>query len=164
MNCERFLKTLLPLQPTMQLVAERLLHSADDAEDMVQEAFAELWEKRDKLQHVLNLEGYAMQTVKHHCITLLRKQKEYTTNDIEALSNISIDDTKAETALIEERATKLDQMMEQLPEKQRLAVKLRYIDQLSHEEMQRRLGMSSANVYTTISRAISALKSMSHGR
>ena len=164
MNCERFLNTLLPLQPTMQLVAERLLHSADDAEDMVQEAFAELWEKRDKLQHVINLEGYAMQTVKNHCVTLLRKQKDYTTDDIDRLGDFSDEEIASESVLNEERATLLDGMIERLPDVQRQAVQMRYLDQLSHEEMQRRLGMSSANVYTTLSRAISALKSMSHGR
>ena len=58
----------------------------------------------------------------------------------------------------------LDQMMERLPEVQRQAVQMRYIEQLSHEEMQQRLKMSSSNVYTTLSRAISALKTMSHGR
>ena len=164
MNCERFLNTLLPLQPTMQLVAERMLHSDDDAEDMVQEAFAELWEKRDKLQHVINLEGYAMQTVKNHCVTLLRKQKDYTTDDIDRLGDFSDEEIASESALNEERAALLDGMMERLPEVQRQAVQMRYLDQLSHEEMQRRLGMSSANVYTTLSRAMSALKSMSHGR
>ena len=157
MNCERFLKTLLPLQPTMQLVAERLLHSADDAEDMVQEAFAELWEKRDKLQHVLNLEGYA-----HHCISLLRKHRDYNIDDIDRLGDFSDEDIAAESALNEERAALLDRMMLRLPEVQRRAIQMRYIDQLSHEEMQRRLGMSSANVYTTLSRAVSALKAMSH--
>ena len=55
-------------------------------------------------------------------------------------------------------------MMAKLPETQRLAVQMRYIEQLSHEEMQRKLHMSSSNVYTTISRAISALKAMTHGR
>lgn len=162
MNCERFLKTLLPLQPTMQLMAERLLHSAADAEDTVQEAFAELWEHRDRLRHVVNLEGYAMQIVKNRCITLLRKQKDYATDDIERLGDISDEEVTAEAALNEERAALLDRMMLRLPEVQRRAIQMRYIDQLSHEEMQRRLGMSSANVYTTLSRAVSALKAMSH--
>ena len=162
MNCDRFLNTLLPLQPTMQLMAERLLHSAADAEATVQEAFAELWEKRDKLRHVVNLEGYAMQIVKNRCITLLRKQKDYTTGDIERLGDISDEEATAEAALTEERAVLLDSMMLRLPEVQRRAVQMRYIDCLSHEEMQRRLGMSSANVYTTLSRAVSALKAMSH--
>ena len=80
------------------------------------------------------------------------------------IANLQEEDTAAEVALIEERSRKLDCMMSQLPEVQRQAVQMRYIDQLSHEEMQQRLGMSSSNVYTTLSRAMSALKTMIHGR
>ena len=61
---------------------------------------------------------------------------------------------------MEERAARLDGMMARLPERQRVAVRMKYIDQLSHEEMQRRLGMTSTNVYATLSRAMSTLKSM----
>ena len=160
MTHDTFLNTLLPLQPAMQLMAERLLHSAVDAEDTVQDAIIELWEKRDQLQHVLNLEGYAMQTVKHRCISLLRKKNLIVTDNIDTLGDISDEDITAETALMEERAAELDRMMEQLPERQRMAVQMKYIDQLSHEEMQQRLKMSSTHVYATLSRAISALKAM----
>lgn len=157
---DAFLDTLMHLQPAMQLMAEKLLHSSVDAEDTVQEAVIELWEKREQLKHVLTLEAYAMQTVKNRCISLLRRRGTVLTDNIEALSEISDDDTRAEAALIEERAAELDRMMERLPEKQRLALQMKYIDQLSHEEMQRRLQMSSTHVYATISRAMSALKAM----
>ena len=71
----------------------------------------------------------------------------------------------AEAALIEERAEKLDRMMERLPQVQREAVEMKYLKEMSHDEMQRQLGMTSANVYTTLSRAISNLKTMmNHGR
>ena len=157
---ETFLDTLMHLQPAMQLMAERLLHSAADAEDTVQEVVIELWEKRTSLQQVLNIEGYAMQTVKNRCISLLRKQSDLLTENIDALGNISDEDAIAEAALMEERAAQLDDMMARLPERQRQAVQMRYIDQLSHEEMQQRLQMSSTHVYTTLSRALSALKAM----
>ena len=157
---ETFLDTLMHLQPAMQLMAERLLHSAADAEDTVQEVVIELWEKRTSLQQVLNIEGYAMQTVKNRCISLLRKQSDLLTDNIDALGNISDEDAIAEAALMEERAAQLDDMMARLPERQRQAVQMRYIDQLSHEEMQQRLQMSSTHVYTTLSRALSALKAM----
>ena len=65
MTQDAFLNTLMALQPAMQLTAEKLLHTEADAEDTVQEAVIELWERRNDLQHVLNLEGYAMQTVKN---------------------------------------------------------------------------------------------------
>lgn len=157
---DNFLDTLLHLQPALQLVAERILRSATEAEDTVQEVVVELWQKREHLQQVLSLEAYAMQTVKNRCISLLRKQQNIVLADIERFENISDEETIAEAALLEERAAQLDRMMEQLPERQRLAVKMKYIDGLSHEEMQRQMGMSSTHVYATLSRALGTLKQM----
>ncbi len=160
MTQDTFLNTLLPMQPALQLVAERMLCSADEAEDTVQEVVIELWEKRDKLKHILNLEGYAMQTLKNHCISSLRKRKVVPVDDIDRLGDFSDEDATAESALLEERAAKLDCMMGRLPERQREIIKMKYLDQMSHEEIQRKLKMSSENVYTTLSRAVSALRKM----
>lgn len=160
MTQDVFLNTLMALQPAMQLTAEKLLHTEADAEDTVQEAVIELWERRNDLQHVLNIEGYAMQTVKNRCISFLRKHRDIATDNISLLDGVDDEAIKAEVALTEERASRLDDMMNHLSERQREAVKMKYIDRLSHEEMQRRLGMSSTNVYATLSRAVSTLKSM----
>lgn len=166
MTQNELLNTLISLQPVMQLTAEKLLPTAADAEDTVQETVIELWERRDQLQHVLNLEGYAMQAVKNRCISFLRKHHDIATPNLEeALSNLGDEDLNAEAALIEEQAAQLDHMMERLPEVQREAVKMKYIDNLSHNEIQHQLGMSSANVYTTLSRALDNLRKMTnHGR
>lgn len=165
MTQDALLNTLLSLQPALQLAAEKLLHSSADAEDTVQEVVIELWEKHDDLRHVRNLEGYALQTVRNRCLSLLRKQHDIASGNLEMLTNLSDEAIMAEAALVEERAAQLDRMMEHLPQVQREAVKMKYLKEMSHQEMQRQLGMSSANVYTTLSRAISNLKTMmSHGR
>jgi len=166
MTQNELLNTLIGLQPVMQLTAEKLLPTAADAEDTVQEAVIEIWQKRDQLHHVLNLEGYAMQTVKNRCLSFLRRRRDIATPDLEeTLQNLSDDDLVEEAARIEDQAAQLDRMMERLPEVQREAVKMKYIDNLSHGEMQRRLGMTSANVYTTLSRALDNLRKMTnHGR
>ena len=160
MTQKAFLDTLLPLQPTMQLVAERMLRSETDAEDAVQEVVVELWERRDQLRQVLSLEAYAMQALKNRCLSLLRRRKEVAVDDMQRFEELSDEEAAAESARIEEQSARLDSMMERLPERQRMAVRMKYIDRLSHEEMQRRLQMSSENVYTTLSRAVSALKAM----
>ena len=165
MTQDELLDTLMALQPTLQLTAEKILPTAADAEDTVQEAVIEIWRHRDQLQHVENLEGYAMQSVKNRCISLLRKQHDIATDNLEVLDKWSDEAVIAEAALIEERAEKLDRMMERLPQVQREAVEMKYLKEMSHDEMQRQLGMTSANVYTTLSRAISNLKTMmNHGR
>lgn len=160
MTQDAYLNTLIALQPMLQLAAEKILNSAADAEDTVQEAVIELWEKREQMAHVVNLEAYATQSVKNRCVSLLRKRHEVATADIEILGDFSDEELRAEVALTEERASRLDGMMAQLPERQREVVEMKYIKQMSHEEMQRRLGMTSTNVYATLSRAMSTLKSM----
>ena len=162
MKQDQFLNRILPLQPRLQLVAERLMGNEAEAEDAVQDVVATLWERRSELDRLLNVEGYTMNALRNHCLMLLRKRQP--TVQAESIANYSDDDAACEAALTEERAAMLDMMMEQLPDVQRQAVQMRYIEQVSHEEMQRRLHMSSSNVYTTISRALSALKAMSHGR
>lgn len=157
---EALLDTLMALQPALQLTAEKLLHSEADAEDTVQDTVIDLWQRRNELQHVRDLRAYAMQSLKNRCISFLRKSRDIATDRIELLDAVDDDAIREEVALTEERAARLDTMMAQLPERQREAVTMRYIEGVSHEEMQRRLGMSSTNVYATLSRAMSTLKSM----
>ncbi len=157
---ETLLDTLMALQPALQLTAEKLLRSEADAEDAVQEAIIDLWQRRNELDHVRDLRAYAMQSLKNRCISFLRKSRDIATDKIELLDAIDDEAIREEVALTEERSARLDGMMAQLPQRQREAVTMKYIEGVSHEEMQRRLGMTSTNVYATLSRAMNTLKSM----
>ena len=156
------LQRLLNLQPQLQALGEHLLADADEAEDAVQDVVVDIWCHRSRVKDITNLEGYAMNALRNRCVSLLRRR--HAAVDAETLADYSDDMARQEAELTEERALMLEQMMQRLPDVQRRAVQMRYIDCLSHEEMQRRLGMSSTNVYTTISRAVSALKAMKDGR
>lgn len=163
MTQRQFLDTLLPLQPTLRLVAERLLGNREEAEDAVQETYARLWGQRQRLEQCENQQGFAMQILKNHCISLLRKHHPFET--VEQLPEVSDEDMRHEAEVLEERAATFDRLMSQLPETQQAAVRMKYLEHKNHEEMQQQLSMSSANVYTTLSRAISNLKQMiNHGR
>ena len=157
---ETLLDTLMALQPALQLTAEKLLRSEADAEDAVQEAIIDLWQRRNELDHVRDLRAYAMQSLKNRCISFLRKSRDIATDKIELLDAVDDEAIREEVALTEERSVRLDGMMAQLPQRQREAVTMKYIEGVSHEEMQRRLGMTSTNVYATLSRAMNTLKSM----
>ena len=157
---ETLLDTLMALQPALQLTAEKLLRSEADAEDAVQEAIIDLWQRRNELEHVRDLRAYAMQSLKNRCISFLRKSRDIATDKIELFDAVDDEAIREEVALTEERSARLDGMMAQLPQRQREAVTMKYIEGVSHEEMQRRLGMTSTNVYATLSRAMNTLKSM----
>ena len=157
MTQRQFLDILLPLQPTLRLVAERLLGDREDAKDAVHR------EQRRKLAQHANPEAYAMLTLKNHCISLLRQRRPF--ENMEQLPEVSDEDARHEAEVLEERAATFDRLLSRLPEVQQAAIRIKYLDCKSHDEMRQALGMSSANVYTTLSRAVANLKQMiSHGR
>lgn len=163
MTQRQFLDILLPLQPTLRLVAERLLGDREDAKDAVQETYVRLWEQRRKLAQHANPEAYAMLTLKNHCISLLRQRRPF--ENMEQLPEVSDENDRHEAEVLEERAATFDRLLSRLPEVQQAAIRMKYLDCKSHDEMRQALGMSSANVYTTLSRAVANLKQMiSHGR
>ena len=54
MDTAEFKKQFLPYHRKLYRVAFRLTGNPQDAEDMVQEAYLKLWNKRDELADVLN--------------------------------------------------------------------------------------------------------------
>ena len=67
MDTAEFKQQFLPYHRKLYRVAFRLTGNPQDAEDMVQEAYLKLWNKRDELADVLNTEAY--------CVTLNKKGK-----------------------------------------------------------------------------------------
>ena len=59
----------------MYRAAYRLLGNAQDAEDMVQEAFIRLWEKRETAMQAGNAEAYCVALTKNLCIDRLRLKR-----------------------------------------------------------------------------------------
>lgn len=157
MTAETFKRNIIPLQSYMQLLAERMLGDTAEAEDAVQEIFMRLWEQREKLDKVVNLKSYVMQTTRMQCIDMLRARRKETCSD-EMPDTVSDDEVTEEVELVERRSAMLHSMLDDLPEKQRKIVRMRYLEEKEITEIEASMKMSSSNVYTTLSRAIQTLR------
>jgi len=157
MEHKEFKEILIPMQPAMQMLAERMLGDADEAADAVQAVYVSLWEKRRRLDGIENLKGYCMQSVRGRCIDVLRQRKFHLAMP-EGVEEIDDSEVEEEVAANERRSARLSEALSTLPEKQRRAVEMKYFEKCTTEQMQQRLGMSSGNVYTTLSRALQTLK------
>jgi RNA polymerase sigma factor (sigma-70 family) len=71
------------LRPSMWKVGMDFFSSADDAEDVAQEALVQLWEYAEKLDATRNIGGLAIRIAKHCCIDMQRKRH---TNVVELTS------------------------------------------------------------------------------
>lgn len=152
MTTEEFKRDILRLQPRMQRTAESIIGDADSAADAVQEAVITLWEQRATMKSQ-DMEKLSLTIVKRRSIDLLRKQKPTVPIDTESLmlAEPPQDDN-------EERYRLARDLVDQLPQRQRDTILMKYEDGLSMEEIEKATGMSSTHVYATLSRAYKSLR------
>lgn len=153
MPASLFKQLLLPLYPRLQRVALRMLGNAEDAEDMVQEVYMKLWNKRDELPDVLNVEAYCVALTKNMCIDRLR---------LAEVDRVDVDDFPLSLAAADDIASQLERqdaveqvklIIETLPEKQQQVITLRDIRECTFEEIEEQTGLTAVNVRALLSRA-----------
>ena len=157
MDQNQFKENIIPLQSAMQLLAERMLGDVADAEDVVQDVFVMLWSRRGQLDNVVRLDAYCLQAVRTRCIDLIRSRKTRMEH-AEMLRAISDSEVMMELDEEQDRGAMLASLLAELPEVQRKAVEMKYLDGCSTQQIEQTLRMSSGNVYTTISRALQTMR------
>lgn len=117
MDAESFKREFLPYHRKLYLVACKLLENAADAEDLVQEAYLKLWDKREGLALISNPEAFSVTLVKNMCFDLLRSKK-YMQNkqniELRAVHDVQQDDNWEER----EQVRQVKQLIARLPEQQ----------------------------------------------
>ena len=152
MTTEEFKRDILRLQPRLQRTAEHIVGDPDSAADAVQEAVISLWKQRATISGQ-DMEKLSLTVVKRRSIDLLRKQKPTMPIDEECLmlAEPPQDDN-------EERYRLARKLVDQLPERQRNTILMKYEEGLSNEEIEKATGMSSTHLYATLSRAYKSLR------
>ena len=125
------------------------------AEDVVQEIFVRLWEKRGELKSVQNLEGYLLLSVKNRCLNYLEHQqvvdkyKQYC-----LLQEIQDDDDEDPEQFIED----IGKLLDKLPEKRKMVLELCVIESKSYAEIADLLGISLNTVKDHVKKAYAFLR------
>ena len=152
MTTEEFKRDILRMQPRLQRTAESIVGDADSAADAVQEAVVTLWEQHATIK-CQDMEKLSLTIVKRRCIDLLRKLKPTVPIDTESLMLAEPQQDESE-----ERYRLARKFVDQLPQRQRDAILMKYEDGLSIVEIEKATGMSSTHVYATLSRAYKSLR------
>ena len=150
MDSETFKRVFLPLHAKLYRMAYRFVENQADAEDMVQECYIKLWQKRNEWLSLQNPESFSVTVIKNICLDFLRKNKpEFLSTDAMQLSIGSIE-TQIEQR---EQLEKIQTIVTQLPEKQKQVVKLKYWDDLPDEDIEKQTGLKRGNIKVILSRA-----------
>lgn len=152
MTVEEFKKEVLPIKNKLFRVAYRLLNSKAEAEDVVQEIFLKLWSKRENLMEYRSIEAFAMTMTKNLCLDKLKAK---------STQNLGLEHAKLQDASdnphnkmdVKDTIKKVHEIIDQLPEQQRLIIQMRDIENCDFDEIAEVTQLSLNNVRVNLSRA-----------
>lgn len=139
-------------------IAYRVIFNKDDAEDIVQEAFLKLWEKRLfwNQSKEAKFTTWFYKIVVNLCLDHNRKKKPEPLSEHMQL----VDKQQGQEALLHEKQRQaiLDCFMRALPERQQLALNLCFYEGLSNQEAAEIIGVNLKALQSLIMRAKMTLK------
>jgi RNA polymerase sigma factor (sigma-70 family) len=116
----------------------------DDAEDVLQRVFYEVWRNRDRYDPARSLEAWVLGIARKRAIDQLRRRHANVV-PLEELRDIAGDDGR-ELAERYARATEVRAALERLPAEQREALTLAYFGDLTQTQVAERLGVPLGTV------------------
>ncbi len=157
MNQKEFLETVLPFKDKVYRLAKRLLVSSDEAEDATQELYFKLWKNKGKIEKYDNVEAYAMMMTKNYCLDQLKSKRA---SNLTLVHSNYRDENATLQSDVEYRdgASIIKRMMNDLPEKQRMIVQLRDVENYEYHEIAEIMGMEPTAIRVALSRARKALR------
>ena len=152
MNQSDFLKVVLPFKDKVFRLAKRLLVSKDEAEDATQELYLKLWKSKEKIADYKNVEAFAMTMTKNYCYDRLKSKEA--SNLTLVHSNYKEKETSLDKKIEhEDSVNKVHQLIEKLPENQKIIIQLRYIEEYDFDEICKMVDMKPTAVRVALSRA-----------
>lgn len=124
-------------------------------EELAMDIFIYLWENRETFQIQLSLKAYLFQAAKNKCLNELRKKKETVGLDGVEVSTIN---TSVSTLETEELYRLIQEAVFSLPDKCRNIFLLSRRENLTNQEIARRLNISVKTVEGQITTALKKIK------
>lgn len=146
---ERYWESLLD-------TAFRVIEDRDLAQDIVQEVFTELWNKREKLS-IESVTPYLHQSTRYAVFRAIRKSKMIF-KDLDALETPMKVNNTEEQLDFQELTTLMERSISELPEQRQRVFRLSRFEHLSNREIAQQLNISVKTVDNHIAKALQALR------
>jgi RNA polymerase sigma-70 factor (ECF subfamily) len=153
MHLKYFKNEILPLKDKLYRYAFSVLKERADSEDIVQEVFIRLWQKRDDLKHIKNIEAWSMTMTRNLALDKL-KAKKLEFRNLHGIEKKSHTDTGIDQRIAESEAIEgIKKLINSLSEKQKQVIILRDIEGYTYQEIGEIIGVDQNLVKVTLFRA-----------
>lgn len=132
----------------MLITARSILRNAEEAEDVVQEVLLKLFAIRDRIDGTSNPMALAQVAVRHTALNVLRDAKRHPS--VEFKAEIMGEEENSSDS---ETYNRLLRIIDTLPSKQQMVLRMKHIEGMEVEEIAAVVQMSVDAVYQNLSRA-----------
>lgn len=139
--------------------ARNIIKNTEQAEDITQDVFIKIWDKRQDLENITSFKAYLFMAVRNQCFNTLKvnerknwlddepeNYENYMTNHVEA--NLNAKDLNG----------KIKEAIELLPEKCKLTFQLSRFENLSYKEIAETMNVSVKTVENQMGKALALLR------
>lgn len=143
--------------PALSAYAHRYVPDLEAAEEVVQEVFTHLWEKRDQLSISSSLKSYLFRSVHNRCLNQLRNAK------VRTLHHQAHEDQRAEStfydpAIEADVKSRVYEAIGRLPTQRGKIFRMSRFDAMSYKEIAAELGLSPKTVEAQMGKALKQLR------
>lgn len=141
----------------MFTLAGQKIDDLDEAQEIVQQIFVNLWKRREELDIRSSLASYIAVSVKYRVINALDK-RYVRKKHLDNLPFSIVDDSTVELLEFDEMKMRIADIVSKLPEKCRLVFVLSRDEGLSQKQIAEKLGISDKTVESHLRKAIKTLR------
>jgi RNA polymerase sigma-70 factor (ECF subfamily) len=139
--------------------AYKKLEQQEVAEDVVQEVFSILWQKRESISVSTNLSGYLYAAVKNKTLDIIARRRTEA-RYVDSLKHFVVNATALTDHLVREKQMReiIEREIARLPSKMKVVFELSRNENLSHKEIASTLNLSEQTVTDQIKKALKILR------
>ena len=153
MDSAEFKKRYLPQHKLLYRISWSLTQNVQDAEDLVQDTYLRLWQKRDILPPESETDAYLITVVKNLFYDRQRKMQVDARADIEKVSD-PIDDDNPEDLLVQSSENqRVMKAIDDLPPGERKILSMHVIESKSYTELEQETGLKQNYLRQIVMRA-----------
>jgi RNA polymerase sigma-70 factor (ECF subfamily) len=157
MDEKEFKDKVLPVSHKVFRYANRLLDNVHDAEDVVQEIWLRLWDKREQIGNIRSVEAFAFTMTRNLCLDKFKLKKPTYYDDREEgayrYEEADHDPDPHSSLELKDTMERVNQIIGRLPEQQQTLLQMRDVEGLEYEEIADITGLEINAIRVNISRA-----------
>lgn len=148
-----FQKMVLPLSSKLLHFALHLIQDEEEARDAVQDVFLKLWQKKESLDRVDNLEAFAMRMTRNRCLDLVRSKQTIINGNKRLQTGRGEQKNLQREIELSEEARLVKELISRLPDVQKTVMLLRDVEQYEFEEIAKITELNINAIRVILSRA-----------